>query len=92
VLRQDLQGQPPEGFIPEDRLSRSEALRLFTIDSAFASFEESKKGTLEVGKLADLIVTERDILTVPDDEIKDIRTVMTVVDGQIVWRREGSGI
>jgi hypothetical protein len=84
VTRQDAQGNPPEAWAAEQRLTRSEALRGFTTWAAFASFTEHDLGTLEAGKLADLTVLDRDILQVPAREILATHVVMTVVGGRVV--------
>ena len=70
-------------FYPDQRMSREEALRSYTIQSAYAAFEEDLKGTLKAGKLADITVLSRDILTVPEDEIPSTDVVYTIVGGQI---------
>ncbi len=67
---------------PEENLSREEALRLYTIGSAWFSFDEGKLGSIEPGKLADLIVLTADYLTVPEDQIKDLHSVLTIVGGK----------
>lgn len=82
VSRRDIDGRV---FGPQQRLSREQALRCMTIDAAYISFEEQVKGTLEPGKLADLVVLDRDYLTCPEDEILKIKPVFTVLDGQIVY-------
>lgn len=87
VTRKDLSGYPETAFLPEERLYLVDALKLFTINSAYSSFEEDAKGSLEIGKLADMIVLDRDIFTIDEDEIKDIKVDMTVVDGKIVFKR-----
>ena len=69
------------------RLSRHEALRCVTNWPAYLSFEEGLKGSLEPGKLADLVVLDRDYFTCPEDEIKDIRVLKTMLDGKIVYAR-----
>ena len=66
-----------------------EALRILTMGSAFAAFEESIKGSLTVGKLADVTVLSRDITTVPDDDIRSARVVYTIVGGQVVFAAAG---
>jgi hypothetical protein len=76
-------------FNPHHLLTRDEALRTYTLDAAFGGHEEAEKGSVEVGKLADLVVLDRDILTVPAEEIAGARAVLTVVGGRIVWRRSG---
>jgi predicted amidohydrolase YtcJ len=84
VTRRTLDGRHPDGWIPEQRITVEEALRASTRESAFASFEESDKGTLMAGKLADLVVVDRDITRIPPNEIADARVTMTVVGGRVV--------
>jgi predicted amidohydrolase YtcJ len=76
-----------EVIAPHQRISRQEALQACTLNGAYLSFEEAKKGSLEAGKWADLVVLEDDILSVAADRIKDIPVMMTVVGGQIVHDR-----
>ena len=68
----------------EQRLTREEAIRLYTIDNAFITFTESERGSIEVGKLADLVILDRDILTCPVDEVKDIAVLRTYLGGRLV--------
>jgi predicted amidohydrolase YtcJ len=70
----------------DQAISREEALRMWTINGAYLSFEEKNKGSIEPGKLADLVVISKDILHCPVDEIKDIDALLTVVDGRVVYR------
>ena len=70
---------------PEERMTLEEAIRACTIVPAYASFEEDVKGSIEVGKLADLVVLGRDILTVPQEEIRDIPVLMTMIGGKFVY-------
>jgi predicted amidohydrolase YtcJ len=72
-------------IVPEEALSREQALRCYSINNAFSSFEENLKGSVEPGKLADLVVLDRDYFTCPVDEIKEIRSVLTVVGGEEVY-------
>jgi predicted amidohydrolase YtcJ len=67
-----------------------EAIRAYTYSGAYASFEEHRKGSIEVGKLADLAVLSDDILRVAPEKIKDLHVDLTMVDGQIRFTREGS--
>lgn len=71
-----------------ERITREQALRMWTINGAYMTFEEKAKGTIEAGKLADFAVLDRDFLAVPEDEIKMIEPVLTVVDGKAVYRAE----
>jgi len=72
-------------IIPSESISREQALKIYTINNAFASFEETIKGSLEPGKLADMAVLTDDILTCPVDNIKNIESEMTIVGGKIVY-------
>ncbi len=72
---------------PNERLSREEALRVHTLGSAWFSFDEKIKGSIETGKLADLVVLSDDYLTVPEDRIRDISAVMTIVGGRIAYEK-----
>lgn len=73
---------------PEQRLTPEEALMVYTMGGAYASFEEKIKGSIEVGKLADMVVLGKDILSVPTETIIDIPIDMTIVGGKIVYHRE----
>lgn len=86
VTRQDHQGNPPGGFLPNEKLSREEALQSWTFDGAYAAFEEKLKGSLESGKLADFVVLSKDIMKVPERQILNARVTMTVLGGRIVYR------
>ena len=76
-------------FQPEQRLTREQALQSYTINNAFASFEEDLKGSITPGKLADITVLSKDIMTVPEDEILDTEIVYTILGGEVVykWKR-----
>lgn len=87
MARRDPAGNPPGGFDPEERMTREEALRSCTIDAAYGSFEESVKGSIEVGKRADLVVLSEDILTVPEDEVLKAEVLVTVVDGRVQYEK-----
>jgi predicted amidohydrolase YtcJ len=85
VTRQDHAGQPDGGWLPDQRLTVEEAVRGFTVDAAYGSFEEDLKGTLAVGKLADLVVLSRDIFAAPPAEILETEVQMTVVGGAVAF-------
>jgi predicted amidohydrolase YtcJ len=87
VARKDLKGRSGEGWHPEQAVTRDQALKMFTLWPAIAAFEEDVKGTIEVGKYADLTVLSADIMTVPEPEILTTHCVMTVVGGEVVYRR-----
>jgi hypothetical protein len=72
---------------PHEAISREEALRAYTASGAWLTHEEHLKGTIEVGKLADMAVLDRDYFAVPSEEIKDIQVDMTIVDGKVVWNQ-----
>jgi len=74
-------------FYPDQRMSREEALRSYTLNCAYAGFEEEIKGSLAPGKLADIVVLSQDILTVPDDEILDTEVLFTIVGGKVLYQK-----
>ena len=88
VARKDLQGRSGEGWHPEERATREQALKMFTIWAAFATFEEATRGSIEVGKLADFTILDQDIMRVPELDILKSKTLYTVVGGEIVYSRE----
>jgi predicted amidohydrolase YtcJ len=87
VTRQLPSGQPPGGFDPEQKLTREEALRTMTLDAAYGSFQEDTKGSITPGKLADLVVLSRDILTIPENQLLKTKVMATIVNGQVVYER-----
>jgi hypothetical protein len=88
VTRQTLDGAYPGGCEPAEKITVQEALVAYTINAAYASFDEHRKGTLEPGKLADFVILDRDILSIPPQTIKDTKVVMTVVGGKVVYDSE----
>ncbi len=90
VTRSTLDRKHPEGWVPEQKITVEEALRAYTSGSAYASFDENRKGTLERGKLADFTIIDRDLTRIPPAEIRDAHVLMTVVGGKVVYEREGA--
>ncbi|MFX1316266.1 MAG: amidohydrolase [Promethearchaeota archaeon] len=76
------------GFIPEECLAIEDALKAYTINGAFASFEEDIKGSIEVGKLADLVILDKNPLRIPKDKIREIKVIETIIRGKTVYRRK----
>lgn len=85
VTRQTGDGKNPNGWIPEQKITVDEAVRAFTYGSAYAEFQEAWKGTIEVGKLADLVILSGDIFTIDPFKIRDVKVLTTVVDGKVVF-------
>ena len=85
VARKDQKGFSGEGWHPEEAVSREEALKMFTLWPAYAAFEDKLRGTIEVGKLADLTILSADIMKIPAPDILKTRCVMTVINGEIVF-------
>ena len=88
VTSKNKKGLPKEGWMPAQRLSIDEAVRLFTINAAYQSFEENIKGTLEIGKYADIVGLEKNIYNIPKDEIKDVKISFTMVNGETVYKKD----
>jgi predicted amidohydrolase YtcJ len=85
VTRKTLSGEPEGGYEPAETMTREQALKSYTIDAAFGAFEESLKGSVERGKLADFVVFSQDIMTVEEKDILNTRVVMTILGGKIVY-------
>jgi predicted amidohydrolase YtcJ len=85
VTRQDHDGRPEGGWMPGQRMTREEALKSWTLDGAYAAFEENEKGSITPGKLADFVMLSRDIVKAPAGEILQTRVTMTVLGGEVVY-------
>ena len=85
VTRKNKLGQ---SIAPQEAISREEALRTYTAAGTWLTREEHLKGSIEVGKVADMAVLDRDYFAVPDEEIKEIQVDLTIVNGEAVWERE----
>lgn len=87
VTMKDINGRPEEGWIPSEKMSVDEAVKLFTKNAAYASYTEDENGTIEAGKWADLVVLEKDIYEIDPDDIKTTKVDMTIVAGRKVYER-----
>jgi predicted amidohydrolase YtcJ len=87
VSRKTLKGMPEGGFEPEEKMTREQALRSYTLDAAYGAFEESIKGSIERGKLADFTILSKDIMTIPETELLSTEVVMTILGGKILYKK-----
>ena len=87
VTRKTLIGGPSGGYEPNEKMSREEALKSMTINAAYGSFEESIKGSIQLGKYADLTILSQDIMKVPEDEILSTEVLYTIVNGEIEYKK-----
>lgn len=87
VSRRTLAGNPNGGYEPAEKMTREQALRSYTLDAAYAAFREDRKGSIEVGKWADLTILDKDIMTIPEEEILKTEVTMTVIAGEVVFKK-----
>ena len=85
VTRRTIDGKNPNGWVPEQKISVKETVRAYTVGSAYAEFQENVKGTISVGKLADLVLLSGDIFKMDPNEIENVKVVLTMVDGRVVY-------
>jgi predicted amidohydrolase YtcJ len=90
VTRRTLDDKNPQGWIPEQKISVDDALRAYTLDAAYATFEETDKGSLTPGKLADVVVIDRNLSRIPAEAIRDAGIDFTIVGGRIVYERNAA--
>ncbi|WP_171032450.1 amidohydrolase [Winogradskyella algicola] len=88
VSRKTLKGTPDGGYEPDQRMTRTQALKSYTLDAAYGAFEEKIKGSISVGKLADFTIFDKDIMTIYENEILDSKVVMTIFNGKVVYNAE----
>ena len=88
VTRKTLSGQPEGGWFPQEKITIEEAIKAYTLNTAYAGYEENIKGSLETGKLADFVVLSDNLLTMDPDGIKDVAVLMTVVGGRVICEVE----
>lgn len=87
VTRRTVGGEHPSGLVPEEKVRVEDALHAYTTAAAYAVFEENRKGTIEAGKLADLVLLDRDLRAIPPDEIPETEVLLTVVGGKVVYQK-----
>jgi predicted amidohydrolase YtcJ len=87
VTRRTLDGNQPEGWVPEQKISVTDAIHAYTVSSAYASGDEHIKGSLEPGKLADIVVVSDDILAIDPVLMRDTHVDMTIFDGKVIYER-----
>jgi predicted amidohydrolase YtcJ len=85
VTRRTLDNKNPAGWIPEQKISVAEALQAYTLGAAYASFDEKIKGSLEVGKLADLVILNQNLFAIDPTQIPEVKVLMTICDGKIIY-------
>jgi predicted amidohydrolase YtcJ len=85
VTRATLDGKNPNGWFPEQKLTIAEAVEAYTMGSAYAEFQENEKGSITPGKLADMVLLNQDIFTIPPEKIRDTKVLKTFVGGKLVW-------
>jgi len=88
ATRRTLDGKHPDGWVPEQKITVAEAIRAYTMGSAYASFDDKIKGSIEPGKLADIVVVSADILTIPASEIDKTRVETTIFDGRVIYKSD----
>lgn len=88
VTRKTLKMLPEGGFEPDQKMTREQALKSYTLDGAYAEFEENYKGSIEVGKAADFTIFDKNIMEIPENDILDSKVKMTVVGGKIVYQAD----
>jgi len=88
VARKTVKGTPEGGWFPEQRISVEEALKAYTINNAYAAFEDDIRGSLEEGKLADITVFDRNLIKIPEDDILNAEVTHTIIDGKIIFEKK----
>ena len=88
VTRKGLDGLPEEGFLPDQKMSVFEAVKIFTVEGSYMTGEELVRGRIREGMIADVVVLDRDIFSIPPEEIKESKVVMTICGGEIVYNGE----
>ncbi len=92
VVRKDKQGDPENGFQTDNALTREEALMGMTIWAAVANFEEGEKGMLQAGMKGDFVILDKNLLNVAEDDILNVKILLTAVGGEIVYQADGTNL
>lgn len=87
VTRKDLAGNPENGWIPEQAISLYDAVYAYTMGGAYASYDDGRKGSITKGKYADMVILDKNIFDIPEEEIKDTKVLKTILNGKIVYER-----
>ncbi|WP_339666751.1 amidohydrolase [Maribacter arcticus] len=87
ISRKTLKGTPEGGYEPEQKMTREQALKSYTLDAAYGAFEENIKGSITAGKLADFTIYNQDIMTIPEDEFLKTEIAMTIFNGDVVYKK-----
>ncbi len=87
VTRRTLDGKNPGGWLPEQKISVEDAIKCYTVNNAYAAYEEKEKGSIEPGKLADMVVLSDNILKIDPVKIKDVNVDMTILGGKVIYKR-----
>jgi len=88
VTRATLDGKNPNGWFPEQKLTVAESVEAYTMGSAYAEFQDHKKGSISVGKLADMVILSDDIFTIDPVKIRDVKVLRTIVGGRTVYESQ----
>ncbi|MBL7871302.1 MAG: amidohydrolase [Cyclobacteriaceae bacterium] len=88
VTRQSLNGKPEGGYEPEEKMTREQALRSYTLDAAYGAFEEKIKGSIAPGKLADFTIFSKDLMTIPDNELLSAEVTGTILGGKVLYEKK----
>lgn len=88
VSRKTLKGTPDGGYEPNQKMTREQALRSYTLDAAYGAFEDDIKGSITVGKLADFTIYDQDIMNVDERQLLDTQIAMTIFNGEVVYSKE----
>ncbi len=87
MTRRTTDGANPNGWFPEQKITIQEAIKAYTLSSAYANFDDDVKGSITSGKLADMVVLSQDLLTIPVNDIPNTEVLVTIVNGNVVYEK-----